>query len=40
MNFSLFVLEILVLEVALAYGSSCFTCRPHFALRTAPDTLI
>jgi hypothetical protein len=24
----------------LAYGSYCFTCRPHFALRTAPDTLI
>ena len=24
----------------LAYGSHCFTCRPHFALRTAPDTLI
>jgi hypothetical protein len=25
---------------ALAYGSYCFTCRPHFVLRTAPDTLI
>jgi hypothetical protein len=24
----------------LAYGSYCFTCRPHFALRTAPDALI
>jgi hypothetical protein len=51
MNFLLFVLEILFIVTAacgelmhgsptLAYGSYCFTCRPHFALRTAPDTLI
>jgi hypothetical protein len=24
----------------LAYGSYCFTCRPYFALRIAPDTMI
>jgi hypothetical protein len=24
----------------LAFGSYCFTCRPHFALSTASDTLL
>jgi hypothetical protein len=32
--------ELMYGSPTLAYGSYCFTCRPHFVLRTAPDTLI
>jgi hypothetical protein len=32
--------ELMHRSPTLAYGSYCFTCRPHFAVRTVPDTLI